>query len=168
MAAILDLANFYGFNTYKKMQSPFFLIIAMFQIGINKKMAFNKHFAQKYIRVYTYWLIRSIVKIIQSRPNRDLTILNSISQQARCYFSTSITKPEWWASSTFLWSFMKQEKYVLILPYLHKFKMAAHGFHLCGGCVYVNVYYCLTKYTQLYNHTLKISSILKLLTPVTP
>ena len=35
------------------MQSLFFLIITMFQMRINKKITFNKHFARKYIRAYT-------------------------------------------------------------------------------------------------------------------
>ena len=35
------------------MQSLFFLITIMFQLGINKKSTFNKHFARKYIRAYT-------------------------------------------------------------------------------------------------------------------
>ena len=35
------------------MQSLFFLITTMFQMGINKKITFNKHFARKYIRAYT-------------------------------------------------------------------------------------------------------------------
>ena len=35
------------------MQSLFFLITTMFQIGINKKITFTKHFARKYIRAYT-------------------------------------------------------------------------------------------------------------------
>ena len=47
-----------------------------------------------------------------------------------------MTKPERWASSQFLWSFMKLvlqlEKHVL--SYLHKFKMAAHDFHLVRLC----------------------------------
>ena len=32
---------------------PFFLITTMFQMGINKKITFNKHFARTYIRAYT-------------------------------------------------------------------------------------------------------------------
>ena len=51
MAAILDLVNFHRFKK-KKMQSLFF-ITTMFQMGINKKITFNKHFARKYIRAYT-------------------------------------------------------------------------------------------------------------------
>ena len=35
------------------MQSLFFLTTTMFKMGINKKIAFNKHFARKYIRAYT-------------------------------------------------------------------------------------------------------------------
>ena len=35
------------------MQSIFVLITIMFQKGISKKITFNKHFARKYIRVYT-------------------------------------------------------------------------------------------------------------------
>ena len=35
------------------MQSPFFLITIMFQMGINKKINFNKYFARKYIKAYT-------------------------------------------------------------------------------------------------------------------
>ena len=35
------------------MQSLLFLITTMFQMGINKKITFNKHFARKYIRTYT-------------------------------------------------------------------------------------------------------------------
>ena len=35
------------------MQSPFFLITIGIQIGINKKITFNKHFARKYLRAYT-------------------------------------------------------------------------------------------------------------------
>ena len=34
------------------MQSLFFLITTMFQMRINKKITFNKHSAQKYIRAY--------------------------------------------------------------------------------------------------------------------
>ena len=47
MAAISDLVSFYRFNPI------FFLITTMFQMGINKKITFNKHFARKYIRAYT-------------------------------------------------------------------------------------------------------------------
>ena len=39
--------------SFKKMQSLFMLITTMFQMGINKKITFNKHFARKYIRAYT-------------------------------------------------------------------------------------------------------------------
>ena len=53
MAAILDLVNFHRFKKLEKMQSLFFLITTMFQMGINKKNTFNKHFALKYIRAYT-------------------------------------------------------------------------------------------------------------------
>ena len=53
MAAILDLVNFHRFKELEKMQSLLFLITTMFQIGINKKITFNKHFAQKFIRAYT-------------------------------------------------------------------------------------------------------------------
>ena len=35
------------------MQFLFFLITTMFQMGISKKITFNKHFARKYIRAYT-------------------------------------------------------------------------------------------------------------------
>ena len=52
MAAILDLVNFYRFKELEKNAIPFFLITTMFQIGINKKITFNKHFARKYIRTY--------------------------------------------------------------------------------------------------------------------
>ena len=55
MAAILDLVNFRRFKELEKMQSPFFLITTMFQMGISKKITFNKHFARKYIRAYTKW-----------------------------------------------------------------------------------------------------------------
>ena len=51
MAAILDLVNFHRFNELEK-SNPFFLITTMFQMGINKKITFNKHFARKYIRAY--------------------------------------------------------------------------------------------------------------------
>ena len=40
------------------MQSLPFLITTMFQMGINKKITFNKHFARKYIRAYTVLPIR--------------------------------------------------------------------------------------------------------------
>ena len=50
MAAILDLVNFYRFKELEKNAIPFFLITTMFQMGINKKNTFNKHFARKYIR----------------------------------------------------------------------------------------------------------------------
>ena len=35
------------------MQSLFFPTTTMFQTGINTKIAFNKHFARKYIMAYT-------------------------------------------------------------------------------------------------------------------
>ena len=50
MAAILDLVNFHRFKELEKNAIPFFLITTMFQMGINKKITFNKHFARKYIR----------------------------------------------------------------------------------------------------------------------
>ena len=53
MAAILDLVNFHRFKELEKMQSLFFLITTMFQMGINKIITFTKYFAQKYIRAYT-------------------------------------------------------------------------------------------------------------------
>ena len=53
MAAILDLVNFHRFKELEKNALPFFLITTMFQIRINKKITFNKHFARKYIRAYT-------------------------------------------------------------------------------------------------------------------
>ena len=53
MAAILELVNFHRFEELEKMQSLFFLISTMFQIGINKQITFNKHFARKYTRAYT-------------------------------------------------------------------------------------------------------------------
>ena len=60
------------------MQSLFFLIITMFQIGINKKITFNKHFAQKYIRAYTrlseQWFGRSIT------PRSSLIMLCELNQ----------------------------------------------------------------------------------------
>ena len=51
------------------MQFLFFLITSIFQMGINKKIPFNKHFARKYIRAYTNWancavgLTRTNVKV---------------------------------------------------------------------------------------------------------
>ena len=87
-------------------------------------------------------LVRFIYKIIQSRYNSKLTTLNNIYHQAICYFFTSMTKPEWSASSrpTFLWSFMKiifaiEKKCFDKLSYLHKFKMDAHDFHLVRLCI---------------------------------
>ena len=56
MAAILDLDNFNRFKELEKNAIPFFLITTMFQMGINKKITFNKHFARKYIRAYTFSL----------------------------------------------------------------------------------------------------------------
>ena len=53
MAAILDLVNFARFKELEKYAIPFFLITTMFEMGINKKITFNKHFARKYIRAYT-------------------------------------------------------------------------------------------------------------------
>ena len=53
MAAILDSVNFHKFIELDKNAIPFFLITTMFQMGINKKITFNKHFARKYIRTYT-------------------------------------------------------------------------------------------------------------------
>ena len=50
MAAILDLVNFHRYKELEKNEIPFFLITTMFQTGINKKIAFNEHFARKYIR----------------------------------------------------------------------------------------------------------------------
>ena len=57
MAAILDLVNFHTFKEIETMQSLFFLITTMFQMGINKKITFNKHFARKYIRAYTTYIL---------------------------------------------------------------------------------------------------------------
>ena len=57
MAAILDLVNFHRFKELQKTAIPFFLITIMFQKGINEKNTFNKHFARKYIRAYTNWLM---------------------------------------------------------------------------------------------------------------
>ena len=56
MAAIFDLVKFHRFEELEKNAIPFFLITTMFQMGINKKITFNKHFAQKYIRAYTNML----------------------------------------------------------------------------------------------------------------
>ena len=53
MAAILNSVNFHRFKKLEKNATPFFLITTMFQIGINKKITFNKHFARKYITAYT-------------------------------------------------------------------------------------------------------------------
>ena len=53
MAAILDLVNFHGIKDLEKNAIPFFLITTMFQVGINKKITFNKHSARKYIKAYT-------------------------------------------------------------------------------------------------------------------
>ena len=55
MAAILDLVNFPRFKELEKNAILFFLITTMFQMGINKKITFNKHFARKYIRAYTIY-----------------------------------------------------------------------------------------------------------------
>ena len=53
MAAVLDLVNFHRFEELEENAIPFFLITTMFQMGISKKITFNKHFARKYIRAYT-------------------------------------------------------------------------------------------------------------------
>ena len=53
MAAILYLVNFHRFKELEKNAISFFLITTMFQIGINKKITLNEHFARKYIRAYT-------------------------------------------------------------------------------------------------------------------
>ena len=53
MAAILDLVNFHRFKELEKNAIPFFLITTMFQMGINNKITFNKHFARKYKGAYT-------------------------------------------------------------------------------------------------------------------
>ena len=53
MAAILDLVIFYRFKELEKNAMLFFLITTMFQMGINKKITFTKHFARKDIRAYT-------------------------------------------------------------------------------------------------------------------
>ena len=53
MAAILDLVNFHSYKELEKNAIPFFFITTMFQMGTNKKITFNKHFAQKYIKAYT-------------------------------------------------------------------------------------------------------------------
>ena len=47
MAAVLDLVNLHGFKELEKNAIPFFLITTMFQMGIKKKITFNKHFAHK-------------------------------------------------------------------------------------------------------------------------
>ena len=46
MAAILDLVNFHRLKKLEKHAISFFLITTMFQMGINKKITFNKHFAK--------------------------------------------------------------------------------------------------------------------------
>ena len=56
MAAIFDLVNFHRFEELEKNAILFFLITTMFQMGINKKITFNQHFARKYIRAYTILL----------------------------------------------------------------------------------------------------------------
>ena len=60
MAAILDLVNFQRFKVLEKNAIPFFLITTMFQMGITKKITFNKQFARKYIRAYTTTYIRQM------------------------------------------------------------------------------------------------------------
>ena len=66
MAAILDLVNFHRYKDLEKNAIPFFLITTMFQMGINKKITFNKHFARKYIRAYTKGLLQgsSLKKLV--------------------------------------------------------------------------------------------------------
>ena len=53
MAAILDLVNFHRFKELEKNAIRFYLITTMFQMGTNKKITFNKHFARKSIKAYT-------------------------------------------------------------------------------------------------------------------
>ena len=53
-------------------------------------------------------------------------------------FFISVTKSEWWASSTFnfyeIILFAIGKKNVLLLSYLHKFKMVAREYHLVLLC----------------------------------
>ena len=70
MSAILDLGNFHIFKGLEKNAIPFFLITTIFQMGINKKITFNKHFARKYIRAYTNYTI--YIPLYQLFCNIDL------------------------------------------------------------------------------------------------
>ena len=71
MAAILDFVNFHRFKELEKNAIPFFLITTMFQMGINKKITFNKHFARKYIRAYTRAVVVTSTENSPSRRTKD-------------------------------------------------------------------------------------------------
>ena len=71
MAAILDFVNFHRFKKLEKNAIPFILITTMFQMGINKKITFNKHFARKYIRTYTRAVVVTSTESSPSRRTKD-------------------------------------------------------------------------------------------------
>ena len=64
MAAILDLVIFHRFKELEQNAIPFFLITTMFQIGINKKITFNKHLARINIRAYTIDPVHTCPRIV--------------------------------------------------------------------------------------------------------
>ena len=93
MAAILDLVNFHRFEELEKNAILFFLIPTMFQIGINKKITFNKHFARKYIREYTTLARLVITPVRHAHTRLHTPLLNICSSPSSIQHTRGLTFP---------------------------------------------------------------------------
>ena len=94
MAAILDFVNFHRFKELEKNAIPFFLITTMFQMGINKKITFNKNFARKYIRAYNSRLSMVSLVIIVAPSSLRVNTNSLLECGQRIRYNTCTHIPE--------------------------------------------------------------------------
>ena len=103
------------------MQSLFFLITTMLQMGINKQITFNKHFARKYIRAYTTTLIQHLLNVPWSGGGMSAYLIaSSVGQKDTSYYQEVIAIYTHHQSASTMFTFImyiqiptRQKKYLI-------------------------------------------------------